>query len=130
MMTDPIADMLTRIRNAQMARHKTVEFPGSKVKEAVLSVLKEEGYVADYEVLREGPKSTIRVHLKYYQGHPVIEHIQRVSKPGRRIYAGRDELPRVWGGMGIAIISTSRGIMSDKQARREGLGGEVICTVA
>lgn len=130
MMTDPIADMLTRIRNAQMARHETVEFLGSKMKEAICRVLKEEGYIADYEVLRDGPKSTIRVYLKYYQGRPVIEHLQRVSKPGRRIFVGCDELPKVWGGMGVAIISTSHGIMSDKRARREGHGGEVICTVA
>ncbi len=130
MMTDPIADMLTRIRNAQMVRHRTVQFPGSRLKEEICRVLKEEGYIADYEVVREGPKSTIRVYLKYYQGRPVIEHLKRVSKPGRRVFVGRDQLPKVWGGMGIAIISTPRGIMTDKQARREGHGGEVICTVA
>lgn len=129
--TDTIGDFLTRIRNAQRAQHRYVDAPSSKLKEAIARILKEQGYIADYEVLRpEGaPQATLRVHLKYYQGKPVIREIKRISKPGRRLYASVDKLPRVRSGLGIAIISTSKGVMTDKEARRQRVGGEIICTV-
>jgi len=129
-MTDPIADMLTRIRNAQKARKVNVSMPSSTSKQAVARVLKDEGYIADFSVANEGTKSSLTVELKYFEGAPVIERVRRVSKPGLRIYRGKDELPKVLGGLGIAIVSTSAGVMSDRQAREQGIGGEVICIVS
>jgi len=129
-MSDPIADMLTRIRNAQKAGKASVSMPSSKQKEAICRVLAEEGYIEGFEVEREGNKAFLTIRLKYFEGRPVIEYIQRVSKPGRRIYRGKDELPKVQGGLGIAIVSTSKGVMTDKAARKQGCGGEVICVVA
>ena len=127
-MTDPIADMLTRIRNANSADHQTVEMPASKMKAAVLEILKEEGFIKNYESINEGKQ--LRVVLKYGSNKErVITGIKRISKPGLRVYAGKEELPRVLGGLGIAVISTSKGVMSDKQARKIGLGGEVIAYV-
>jgi small subunit ribosomal protein S8 len=128
-MTDPIADMLTRIRNGQKARMVSVSMPGSKAKEAVAKVLKEEGYITDYSSDDEGAKNTLNVELKYYEGVPVIEKIQRASRPGLRIYRGKEDLPKVLGGLGVAIVSTSAGVMSDRQAREQGIGGEVLCVV-
>ena len=129
-MTDPIADMLTRIRNANSVYHDKVEIPASKIKQAIADILKSEGFVKDYEVIADGKQGTLRVALKYGANREkVITGIKRISKPGLRVYAKNDQLPRVLGGLGIAIISTSKGIMSDKQARREGLGGEVIAYV-
>ena len=127
---DVIADMLTRIRNAQMANHQSVSVPGSKLKLALASVLKEEGYVDSYKEVVEGAKKTLVIELKYYMGKPVIEMIKRVSKPSLRIYKNKDELPRVKDGLGIAILSTSRGVMVDKKARELGCGGEILCIVA
>lgn len=129
-MTDPISDMLARIKNAQAVRKKVVAMPASKVKAAIAKVLKEEGYIRDFEVTREGVKSTLTIELKYFEGRGVIERLIRVSKPGRREYSGHDELPRVLNGLGIAIVSTSGGVMTDAQARAENRGGEVICLVA
>ena len=127
-MQDTLADMLTRIRNAQMATKETVTMPSSKIKVEVARVLKEEGYIADFSV--EGDvKVDLTIFLKYFEGKPVIEHIQRVSKPSLRSYKGKDELPRVADGLGVAIVSTSRGVMTDRAARQAGVGGEVICTV-
>ena len=129
--TDPLADLLTRIRNGQSANKPTVSMPSSKLKVSVCRVLKQEGYIEDYAVKEtENNKSVLDVSLKYYQGQPVIESIQRVSKPGRRVYKGADELPKVLGGFGVAIISASRGLMTDKEAREGGHGGEVLCTVS
>ncbi|WP_163938166.1 30S ribosomal protein S8 [Paraferrimonas sp. SM1919] len=128
-MQDPIADMLTRIRNGQAASKVSVAMPSSKVKVSVAKVLKEEGYVADYNVTGEA-KPELEVTLKYFQGKPVVETIQRVSRPGLRIYKKKDELPKVMAGLGIAIVSTSKGVMTDRAARKAGLGGEVICYVA
>lgn len=128
-MTDPIADMLTRIRNAQRASKATVSMPASKAKVAIADVLKGEGYISDFAVDTEA-KPQLTVTLKYYQAKPVIEKINRVSRPGLRIFKGKNELPKVNGGLSIAIISTSKGVMSDRAARAAGLGGEVICTVA
>ena len=129
-MTDPISDMLTRIRNGQKARKVSVSMPTSAVKVTVANVLKDEGYITDFEVSGEGAKNTLSVELKYFEGTPVIENVRRVSKPGLRIYRGKDELPKVLGGLGIAIVSTSAGVMSDRQAREQGIGGEVICVVS
>lgn len=129
-MSDPIADMLTRVRNAQMAGHEQVVVPGSKLKKALLDVMTQEGYIQGYDVLDNGGKPELVIKLKYYQGKPVIEEIKRVSRPGLRVYKKKDELPKVMGGLGIAIVSTSKGVMTDHQARKAGLGGEVICTVA
>lgn len=129
-MTDPISDMLTRIRNGQKARKLSVAMPASKAKAAVAKVLKDEGYVADYAVDGEGSAQTLTVELKYYKGEPVIDSIKRVSKPGLRIYRGKEELPKVLGGLGVAIVSTSAGVMSDRQAREKGVGGEVICVIS
>jgi len=129
-MHDPIADLLTRIRNAQQARHKAVEMPSSRLKQEVARVLKDEGYIEDFSVTAgEGGKASLTIRLKYYQGQPVIDEINRVSRPGLRIYRGKDELPRVRGGYGVAIISTSHGLMSDRAARAAGHGGEVLCEV-
>ncbi len=129
-MTDPIADMLTRIRNGQAAEQTRVTMPSSKLKVSIAQVLKDEGYITDFRVLEVESKSELAIELKYFDGKPVIEKLQRVSKPGLRIYRSKDELPRVMGGLGVAIISTSRGIMSDRAARAAGQGGEVLCIVA
>jgi len=129
-MTDPIADMLTRIRNGQKARMVSVSMPASKAKEAVAKVLKDEGYITSYLAEGEGAESTLSVELKYFDGVPVIERIQRASKPGLRIYRGKQDLPKVLGGLGVAIVSTSAGVMSDRQAREKGIGGEVLCIVS
>jgi len=129
-MTDPIADMLTRIRNAQMVGQVDVSMPCSKLKVSIAQVLKDEGYVEDYAVRDHGPKRELRIGLKYYAGRPVIERIERVSKPGLRVYKDRDNLPEVMNGLGVAIVSTSRGVMTDRKARATGVGGEVLCIVA
>lgn len=129
-MTDPIADMLTRIRNGQKARKVSVSMPASTAKIAVARVLKNEGYITDFSEDGEGAQKTLSVELKYFEGSPVIESIQRASKPGLRIYRGKDELPKVLGGLGVAIVSTSAGVMSDRQAREKGIGGEVLCIVS
>ena len=129
-MTDPIADMLTRVRNGQKARKVSVSMPFSAVKVAVAKVLKDEGYITSYEESGDGSSKALSVELKYYEGTPVIENVQRVSKPGLRIYRGKEELPKVLGGLGVAIVSTSAGVMSDRQAREQGIGGEVICIVS
>jgi len=129
-MTDPISDMLTRIRNGQKARKVNVSMPASTVKIAIANVLKDEGYITSFESGGEGAEKTLNVELKYFEGTPVIENVQRVSKPGLRIYRGKDEMPTVLGGLGIVIISTSAGVMSDRQARQQGIGGEVICVVS
>lgn len=130
-MTDPIADMLTRIRNAQRAGKATVSMPSSKIKRAIAGVLKEEGYIADFsESEKAGNKADMEVTLKYFEGAPVIERLERVSRPGLRVFRGRDELPRVDGGLGVAIMSTSKGVVSDRVAREAGNGGEVICFVS
>ncbi len=129
-MTDPIADMLTRIRNGQGARKVSVTMPASKAKEAVANVLKDEGYIVDFSTTKDGAKSELTIELKYFEGAPVIEKIQRASKPGLRVYRGKDDLPKVLGGLGVAIVSTSAGVMSDRQARAKGIGGEVICVVS
>jgi small subunit ribosomal protein S8 len=129
-MTDPIADMLTRIRNGQKARMVNVQMPASKIKVAIASVLKDEGYVTDFSVEGEGAAQTLTVELKYFEGAPVIERIQRSSRPGLRVYRGKEELPKVLGGLGVAIVSTSAGVMSDRQAREKGIGGEVLCIVS
>ena len=129
MMTDPIADMLTRIRNAQSAGKVDVTMPSSKAKLAIAGVMKEEGYITDFSVSSDA-KPYMTVTLKYYQGSPVIDEMKRVSRPGLRIYKNKDELPKVLNGLGIAIISTSAGVMTDKKARTEGRGGEVICTIS
>lgn len=128
-MTDPIADMLTRIRNGQSAGKKSVKIPSSKLKLAIAKVLKEEGYITDYKTEVSGSHTEMTVELKYYNGVPVIENVKRISRPGLRIYKSKDELPKVLGGLGIAIVSTSNGVMTDRAARAIGHGGEVICTV-
>ena len=129
-MTDPISDMLTRIRNGQKARKVSVSMPASNAKEAVARVLKDEGYITDYAVSGEGAGKELSVELKYFEGAPVIEKIQRASRPGLRIYRGKEDLPRVLGGLGVAIVSTSAGVMSDREAREKGIGGELICIVS
>ena len=128
-MTDPIADMLTRIRNAQLIERATVAMPASKVKIAIAKVLKDEGYIEGYKVGGE-PRPMLEIALKYYAGRPVIERIERVSKPGLRIYKSKDDIPPVMNGLGIAIVSTSHGVMTDRKARATGVGGEVLCIVA
>ncbi|ABZ78660.1 ribosomal protein S8 [Shewanella halifaxensis HAW-EB4] len=128
-MQDPIADMLTRIRNGQAAKHVSVKMPSAKLKIAIAQMLKEEGYITDYAVADEA-KPELEITLKYFQGQPVVETIQRVSRPGLRIYKGKNELPKVMGGLGVAIVSTSKGLMTDRTARQNGMGGEVICYVA
>jgi small subunit ribosomal protein S8 len=129
-MTDPISDMLTRIRNGQKARKVSVSMPASSAKEAVARVLKDEGYITDYSVAGEGASKELSVELKYFEGVPVIESIKRASRPGLRIYRGKEDLPKVLGGLGVAIVSTSAGVMSDREAREKGIGGEVICIVS
>src|SRR5262245_27009949 len=129
-MTDPIADMLTRIRNAQMVGQVDVGMPCSKLKTAIAQVLKDEGYIEDFAVGDAEGKTELRIGLRYYAGKPVIERFERVSKPGLRVYKGRDHLPRVMNGLGVAILSTSQGVMTDRKARATGVGGEVLCIVA
>jgi small subunit ribosomal protein S8 len=129
-MSDPIADMLTRIRNAQMAEKVSVAMPSSKVKVAIAMVLKDEGYIDEFRVREEAGKATLEMSLKYYAGRPVIERIERVSKPGLRIYKGVNDIPRVMNGLGIAIVSTPKGVMTDRKARASKMGGEVLCVVA
>ena len=129
-MTDPIADMLTRIRNAQMVGHTEASMPCSGLKLSIAKVLKDEGYIEDFAVRDEGVHKELRIGLKYYAGRPVIERLERVSKPGLRVYKGRDDIPRVMNGLGVAILSTSRGVMTDRKARADGVGGEVLCIVA
>ena len=128
-MTDPIADLLTRVRNAQSSGKPTVAVGASKLKTAILKVLKDEGYIAGFSEQKDGNKSTLNVELKYHDGRPVIDRIERISRPGLRIYRGKDELPKVLGGLGVAVVSTPKGIMSDKQARAAGTGGEVLFVV-
>lgn len=129
-MSDPIADMLTRIRNAQVVHKTSVAMPSSKVKIAIANVLKDEGYIEDFAVAEEGGKAKLKIGLKYYAGRPVIERLDRVSRPGLRIYKGKDDIPNVMNGLGVAIISTPAGVMTDRKARATGVGGEVICYVA
>lgn len=129
-MTDPIADMLTRIRNAQKARKESVSIPASKLKLSIAEVLQREGFVDSVETEEDGVRRSIRVGLKYHRSEPVIERIERVSRPGLRVYSGADDLPRVLGGLGVAIVSTSGGVMTDREARAQGRGGEVLCIVS
>lgn len=129
-MTDPIADFLTRIRNGQSSGKTEITCPASKMKLALANVLRGEGYIGDFTVSEEGGKSTLRVELKYYEGRPVIDRLERVSKPGLRIYKGKDELPTILGGLGVVIVSTSKGVMTGRQARQDGHGGEVLCIVS
>jgi small subunit ribosomal protein S8 len=132
-MSDPIADMLVRIRNAQMVGHTEVAMPASKLKSAIAQVLKDEGYIEDFAIRDKGEdsaKKELRIGLKYYAGRPVIERLERVSKPGLRVYRGRDDIPRIMNGLGVAILSTSRGVMTDRKARADGVGGEILCIVA
>lgn len=128
-MQDPLSDMLTRVRNAQLAGKTSVEMPGSKLKAAVAKVLKDEGYIADFALSDESGKARLSIGLKYFQGKPVIAEIDRVSRPGLRQYRAKDELPSVRAGLGVAIVSTSKGVMTDRAARAAGVGGEVLCTV-
>jgi small subunit ribosomal protein S8 len=138
-MSDPIADMLIRIRNAQLVGHAEVSMPASKLKASIAQVLKDEGYIEDFAIRDKGgdkaskdggAKKELRIGLKYYAGRPVIERLERVSKPGLRVYRGRNDIPRVMNGLGVAILSTSRGVMTDRKARADGVGGEVLCIVA
>jgi len=129
-MSDPIADMLTRIRNAQRVEKTEVVMPSSKLKAAIAQVLTDEGYIDGFKVEANEGKPQLRIGLKYYAGRPVIERLERVSRPGLRIYRGRDEIPQVMNGLGVAIVSTSRGVMTDRRARTQGVGGEVLCYVA
>jgi small subunit ribosomal protein S8 len=129
-MSDPIADMLTRIRNAQMVEKAAVTMPSSKLKVAIAQVLKDEGYIDGFQVRSNGAKTELEIGLKYYAGKPVIERIERVSRPGLRIYKGRDAIPSVKNGLGVAIVTTPKGVMTDRKARQTGVGGEVLCYVA
>ncbi len=129
-MSDPIADMLTRIRNAQMVEKTRVTMPSSKLKVAIATVLKDEGYIEDFRVGGEQGKSELEIELKYYAGRPVIDRLERVSRPGLRIYKGRHDLPQVMNGLGVAIVTTPKGVMTDRKARAAGIGGEVLCYVA
>jgi small subunit ribosomal protein S8 len=129
-MHDPIADMLTRIRNAQLVGHAEVTMPASRLKVSIAAVLKDEGYIEDFALRDNGAKKELAIALKYYAGRPVIERLERVSKPGLRVYKRRDDIPRVMNGLGVAILSTSRGVMTDRKARADGVGGEVLCIVA
>jgi small subunit ribosomal protein S8 len=128
-MTDPIADLLTRIRNAAQAKHKQVDIPASNLKKSITHILYEQGYLSGYTMLEDGPQGTIKIYLKYNVGRPAITGIERISTPGLRKYAAADELPRTLNGLGITIVSTPRGVMSDAQARREHIGGELLCRV-
>ena len=129
-MSDPIADMLTRIRNAQSVEKAVVTMPSSKLKVAIAQVLKDEGYIDGFEVKKDGNKSELEIALKYYAGRPVIERIERVSRPGLRVYKGRNDIPQVMNGLGVAIVTTPKGVMTDRKARATGVGGEVLCIVA
>jgi small subunit ribosomal protein S8 len=129
-MSDPIADMLTRIRNGQARGKVTIAMPASKQKAAIANLLKDEGYLTDVSVEGDGAKKQLVIKLKYHRGKPVIEHLRRVSRPGVRIYRGKEDLPKVWGGLGIAIVSTSQGVMTDRAARKAGHGGEIVAYVA
>ena len=129
-MTDPISDMLARIKNAQAVRKRSVSMPSSGIKSALAAVLKEEGYIRDFRVEQDGVKSSLLIELKYVDGRGVIDRLERFSKPGRRRYFGKDDIPRVLNGLGVAIVSTSQGLMTDARARAEGQGGEVLCLVA
>ena len=129
-MSDPIADMLVRIRNAQLVGHTEAVMPASKLKSAIAQVLKDEGYIEDFALRDNGVKKELHIGLKYYAGRPVIERLERVSKPGLRVYRGRDDIPRIMNGLGVAILSTSRGVMTDRKARADGVGGEILCIVA
>ena len=129
-MSDPIADMLTRIRNAQMVEKANVAVPSSKLKVAIAQVLKDEGYIDGFSIKTDSGKSELQIALKYYAGRPVIERIERVSRPGLRVYKGRDAIPQVMNGLGVAIVTTPRGVMTDRKARATGVGGEVLCYVA
>lgn len=129
-MSDPIADMLIRIRNAQMVGHAEAVMPASRLKASIAKVLKDEGYIEDFALRENGARKELAIALKYYAGRPVIERLERVSKPGLRVYKGRDDIPRVMNGLGVAILSTSRGVMTDRKARADGVGGEVLCVVA
>jgi small subunit ribosomal protein S8 len=129
-MSDPIADMLIRIRNAQLVGHVETVMPASKLKVSIAQVLKQEGYIEDFALRDKGTKKELAIALKYYAGKPVIERLERVSKPGLRVYRGRNDIPRVMNGLGVAILSTSRGVMTDRKARADGVGGEVLCIVA
>jgi small subunit ribosomal protein S8 len=129
-MSDPIADMLTRIRNAQSVEKPVVQMPSSKLKVAIAQVLQDEGYIDGYSVKAEGSRSELQIALKYYAGRPVIERIERVSRPGLRVYKGRDAIPKVMNGLGVAIVTTPKGVMTDRKARASGVGGEVLCYVA
>jgi len=128
-MTDPIADMLTRIRNAVKAKHDRVDIPASGIKREIARILKEEGYISNYKFIKDGKQGILRINLKYYQGQPSLRGIERLSKPGRRIYAGYEDIPKIRNGLGIAIISTSKGVLTDAQARKLKVGGELICAV-
>lgn len=130
MMTDPIADMLTRVRNANMVRHMTVDIPASRLKRALAQIMKEEGYIKDFEYIKNKKQGIVRIFLKYgSDSRRAITGLKRISKPGLRVYANKDELPKVLGGLGVAVISTSRGVISDREARKIGCGGEVICYI-
>ena len=129
-MSDPIADLLTRIRNAQMVQKTSVTMPASKLKVAITQVLKDEGYIESFAVVGEKSKPQLEITLKYYAGRPVIEHIERVSRPGLRVYKGRHDIPNVMNGLGVAIVTTPKGVMTDRKARQVGIGGEVLCYVA
>lgn len=129
MVTDPIADMLTRIRNAIMAHHDSVLMPASRMKLSIAKILKDEGFIADYTVLRGKPQRVLKISLKHINGRPAVAGLERVSKPGLRLYVGRKEIPRVYGGLGIAIVSTSKGVMTGQEAWRRNLGGELLCYV-
>ncbi len=130
MVNDPIADMLTRIRNANMAQHDVVEVPASHVKKAIAEILKKEGFIRDYHYINDHKQGILRINLKYtHNSQRVITGLKRISKPGLRVYAGKDDLPRVLGGLGIAVISTSKGVLTDKDARKDGVGGEVLCYI-
>ena len=130
MLTDPIADMLTRIRNALAARHPKVDVPASRLKAEIARILKEEGYIQNFKVAEEGVRKTIKVYLKYQpSGSPVISRLERVSRPGSRVYVGRDDVPRVLGGLGVNILTTPRGVMTGRDARQAGVGGEILCQV-
>jgi len=128
-MQDPIADLLTRIRNAQQAGHQTLDVPASKIKEAICKVLEDEGYIVGFSASEADGRSLLRLELRYHRGRPVIEEIQRVSRPGLRVYKACEDLPKVRGGLGVAIVSTNRGLLTDRAARAAGVGGEVLCTV-
>ncbi|WP_350343823.1 30S ribosomal protein S8 [Proteinivorax tanatarense] len=129
-MTDPIADMLTRVRNANMALHNTLEVPGSNMKRSLAQILKDNGFIKDFEWIEDGKQGVIKIHLKYGPDRQrVITGLKKISKPGLRVYASKDELPKVLGGLGVAVISTSKGLMTDKEARKENVGGEVVCYI-